>query len=172
MDKPISLKHQRFIDEYLRCWNGTQAYLRVFPNVTRGTAKSKACILLAREDINSELVDRMNEVHMSADEALEILAAHARGDVVQLMNKAGDIDLLMAQKNGLTRLIKKFKQKKVTLVSGKQVQEVELELHDAQAAVEKILKIHGKFVDRHDVTSNGENLLPSIVRIGVDIDKL
>lgn len=57
-------------------------------------------------------------------------------------------------------MIKKFKQKTVTKI-GKgdtdddtEIHDVEIELYDAQAAAEKILRIHGKFVEKHEIKIN------------------
>lgn len=165
--KPISRKHEKFINEYLKCWNGTRAYMCVYPKSSYESAGARASELLGNARISAVITERMNEAHMSADEALEILAAHARGDVAKLMDltsMGGNIDLKTAQEKGLTRIIKKFKQKTTTILGkkesddDKEIHEIELELYDAQSAAEKILKIHGKFVDRQDITSNGERI--------------
>jgi len=157
--KPLSKKHQKFIDEYLKCWNGTRAYMRVYPKASYETAGANASTLLGSTRISAVISERMNEAHMSADEALEILAAQARGDVAQLMDlttMGGNIDLLSAQEKGLTRLIKKFKQKTTTIIGkkesddDKEIHEIELELYDAQAAVDKILRVHKKYTDPAD----------------------
>ena len=172
--KPLSKKHEKFINEYLKCWNGTRAYMRVYPKAAYDSARANASELLANPNIAAVVTERMNEAHMSADEALEILAAQARGDVAKLMDIStvgGNIDLHTAQEQGLTRLIKKFKQKTTTIIGkketddDKEIHEIELELYDAQAAAEKILKIHGKFVDRQDITSGGEKIEVPVIYI-------
>ncbi len=166
--KLLSRKHEKFINEYLRCWNGTRAYMRVYPKAAYDSARAKASELLANDNIKAVITERMNEAHMSADEALEILAAHARGDIGQFSDRLGQLDLQAAKEAGISRLIKKFKQKTVTKI-GKgdtdedtEIHDVEIELYDAQAAAEKILRIHGKFVDRQDLTSGG---MPLEIRI-------
>jgi hypothetical protein len=82
----------------------------------------------------------------------------------------GGLDFDAAKEAGLTRLVKKYKQRTTTKI-GKgandddtETHDLEIELYDAQAAAEKILKIHGKFVDRHDVTSGGQALTIKIVK--------
>jgi len=152
--KPLSRKHQRFIDEYLKCWNGTRAYMRVYPKASYETAGANASTLLGNARIAAVISERMNEAHMSADEALEILAAQARGDIGQFADRLGQLDLQAAKEAGISRLIKKFKQRTTTKI-GKgdkdddtEIHDVEIELYDAQAAAEKILKVHGKFTER------------------------
>ena len=162
--KPLSRKHEKFINEYLKCWNGTRAYMRVYPKAAYMSAAAGASEFLKNPKISAAITERMNEAHMSADEALEILSAQARGDIGQFADRLGQLDLQAAKEAGISRLIKKFKQKTITKI-GKgdtdedtEIHDVEIELYDAQAAAEKILRIHGKFVDRQDITSGGKPL--------------
>ena len=167
-EKPLSKKHEKFINEYLKIWNGTRAYMRVYPKASYESAGVRASELLGNVRISAVIAERIKESQMSADEALEILAAHARGDIGQFSDRLGQLDLQAAKEAGISRLIKKFKQKTVTKI-GKgdtdddtEIHDVEIELYDAQAAAEKILRIHGKFVDRQDLTSGG---MPLEIRI-------
>ena len=162
--KPLSRKHEKFINEYLKVWNGTRAYMRVYPKASYESAGVRASELLGNVRISAVIAEHIKESQMSADEALEILAAHARGDIGQFADRLGQLDLQAAKEAGISRLIKKFKQKTITKI-GKgdtdedtEIHDVEIELYDAQAAAEKILRIHGKFVDRQDITSGGKPL--------------
>jgi hypothetical protein len=169
--KPLSKKHQRFVNEYLKRWNGTRAYMAVYTKATEETARANASDLLSKTNISAVIAERIKESQMSADEAMEILAAHARGDMGQFANGLGGLDFDAAKEAGLTRLVKKYKQRTTTKI-GKgandddtETHDLEIELYDAQAAAEKILKIHGKFVDRHDVTSGGEKIVAPVIYI-------
>jgi phage terminase small subunit len=166
-EKSLSKKHQAFIDEYLRIWNGTRAYMRVYPKCSYASARTLAGELLAKIDISEAITERMNEAHMSADEALALLADQARGDMAQLMDITSmgfNMDMEKAKDAGLTKLIKKVKQKTTTFIAKKEseedreVTELEVELYDAQAAIDKILRVHGKYNDKVDVTSAGEKI--------------
>ena len=168
IEKPLSKKHKKFIDEYLKIWNGTRAYMRVYPNATYETARANASDLLAKTDISESINERMNEAHMSANEALALLADQARGDMAQLMDITSmgfNMDMAKAREAGLTKLIKKVKQKTTTFIAKKEseedreVTELEVELYDAQAAIDKILRVHGKYNDKVDVTSAGEKIV-------------
>lgn len=165
--KPLNRKHQRFVEEYLQTFNGTQAYLRVYPKSTYDAARANAARLLASDNIAAAVKERLDEAHMSADEALKLLSGMARGDIAELMDVTSMgfvLDIKKAQEKGLTRLIKKVKQKTVTKIGKKEddedteVHELEVELYDAQAAIDKILKVHGRYLDRVDVTSGGKTL--------------
>jgi hypothetical protein len=79
------------------------------------------------------------------------------------------IDLEKARALGVMPLIKKLKQRTTTISKerGEDVEthEVELELHDAQAATVQLAKILGKYVDRVEVS--GKDGGPVITTIEV-----
>lgn len=164
-DAKLTKKQQVFIDEYLKCFNGAEAARRA--GYSEHTARKIASELLKNVDISGQIQARMAEVHMSADEALKLTSDIARGDVASLMeitSVGGSLDLRKAQELGLTKLIKKFKQRTTTRLSktddeeDTETHDIEIELYDAQAAQRDILKINGKFVDRTDITSGNKPL--------------
>jgi phage terminase small subunit len=154
----LTRKQRVFIAEYLQCWNATEAARRA------GYAhpRQQGSRLLSNVDIQEEYELRLAEIHVSADEALAIIGEQARGDLgdfmdihqmgfnLQLLNDDG------TRKN--TRIIKKIKQKTTTFIAknesdeDREVHELEIELYDAQAANDKILRVHGKYKDSLDVT--------------------
>ena len=171
IEKPLSKKHKKFIDEYLKIWNGTRAYMRVYPKSSYESAMVSASELLRNPNIESAISERMNEAHMSANEALALLADQARGDMAQLMDITSmgfNMDMAKAREAGLTKLIKKVKQKTTTFIAKKEseedreVTELEVELYDAQAAIDKILRVHGKYNDRVDLTTGGDKIIVTI----------
>ena len=160
--KPLSKKHRRFLDEYLICFNATQAYLAVYPGSSYEASRVSASNLLAKPNIKAWLQTKLDEVHMGADEALKLTADIARGDVAQLMDVTSMgfmLDMKKAESLGLTKLIKKVKQKTTTKISKNnvdpdtEVHELEVELYSAQEAQRDILKVHGKLAGKSDVTS-------------------
>ena len=148
--KPLSKKHQRFVDEYLQCFNATQAYLRVYPSSTTDAARANAARLIATDNVKAEVQARLTEAHMSADEALMLLADMARGDIGDFLDISSvgfSLDLEEAQKKGITKLIKKIEQKVITINGKQEDKEIittKIELHDPQSAIEKILRVHEK----------------------------
>jgi len=163
-DEPKLTNKQRvFIDEYLRCFNASEAARRA--GYSEKTAYSIGSALLRNVEVSAAIQARLAEVHMSADEALKLTADIARGDVAQLMDISSvgfNLDMSKAQEKGLTGLIKKVKQKTVTHIAksesdeDREVVELEIELYDRQTALRDILKIHGRFTERVDVTSGGK----------------
>lgn len=159
--KPLNKAQQVFVSEYLKCFNGTEAYSRAYPKAKRDSARANAADLLANTSIKAEIEARLAEVHMSADEALKLMADIARGDIGDFVNDFGGVDILKAREAGKTRLIKKIKTRTIT-INGKQedkeVVEEEVELYPADAALRDILKIHGKYKEQIDITSGGEKI--------------
>lgn len=164
--KPLNKKHQRFVDEYLKCFNATQAYLRVYPNSTRDAARANAARLLATDNIKAEVQGRLDEAHMSADEALKLLADIGRGDIGELLDNNGLLDIRLAKSSGKTKLLRKIKQKTITRIGKKEddddmeITEIEFEMYPADSAIERVLKVHGKLTQKVDLTSGGEPLKP------------
>ena len=170
--KPLSKKHKAFAEHYLKLFNGTQAYLLVYPKASYEAARTSASELLAKPNVKAYIDDRLSALQMSADEALAILAEHARGDMGQFMDISSvgySLDLETAKEKGITRLIKEIEQKVVTIngngkTEDKEIITTKLKLHDPQAAAVTILKVLGKFTDKIDVTSGGEALTIKIVK--------
>lgn len=151
-------KQTVFVSEYLKCWNGAEAARRA--GYSKRTARITASKLLTEPNIQELIQAELKARQMGADEALNLLADQARGDIAEVMDISGmgfNLDMAKAKEKGLTKLIKKVKQRTTTYQAKKEseedreVNELEIELYDAQAAIDKILHIHGKFVDKHDI---------------------
>lgn len=158
--KPLNKAQQVFVSEFLKCFNGTEAYSRAYPKAKRDSARACAADLLANPSVKAEIESRLAEHHMSADEALQRLADMARGDVTEFITPMGAFDIEAMKAAGKGHLIKKIKQKTVTKI-GKtdkdedtEVHDTEIEFYDAQAAIDKVLKVHGKYSDAPTLNIN------------------
>mgnify|MGYP001328460161 CR=1 FL=1 len=165
IEKRVTPKQRKFIDAYLRTLNATQAAREA--GYSGRTAYSIGWENLRKPEIKEEISRILSESHMSAEEALDILATQARGDMAELMDISSvgfNLDLQSAKEKGLTRLIRKVKQKTTTFIAKKEsdedreVTELEVELYDAQSAAKMILQMHGLFTEKVDVTSGGEKI--------------
>ena len=139
-------KRQAFIDEYLKCWNASEA-ARVAGYAAPGQQGHR---LLKDVEISEEIQRRVSERAMSADEVLIRLADMARGDMSDFVSfvpgiKQPLLDLAKAYDAGKFGLVKKLK---YTDQGG-----IEFELYDAQAALVQLGKVHKLFVDRQDVNA-------------------
>ena len=150
----LTKKRRVFIEEYLRYWNGAEAARRAGYKHPR----NQASYLLTIPNIREEIERRIEELTMQADEVLLRLAEQARGLNNDFFTTGGELDAAAIARAEKTHLIKKTKQTKYGL---------EVELYDAQAALEKIGRALGLFKDRLDVTTGGE---PLIVKVTGNIE--
>lgn len=147
-------KQQAFIEEYLTDFNATQAALRA--GYSEKTARSIGSENLTKPDIAEAIQNRLNELKMSADEALILLANQARASMADYFNTDAygvvPIDLSTIPKEKL-RAIKKLK---ISSIPGGV--KYEIELYDAQAAQKEIIRLHrldsGQATDNIEVTKN------------------
>lgn len=155
-----------FIDEYLKCFNASEAARRAG---YRGDPNTIGPRLLAIVGIKELIDQRIKESQMSADEALKLLAEQARGDIGDLLDDNGLLDFRRARAKGMTKLLRKIKQKTITRI-GKgaddediEITEIEFDMYDAQSALDKILRAHGRYVDRTELTGKDGKDLPAAV---------
>lgn len=149
--KLLNKKQQIFINEYLQCWNASEAARRAGytgkPNVIGAR-------LLANVSIKAAIEKRLSDSAMSANEVLGRLADQARGSMADFLNiESNSIDLNKADKLDRLHLIKKFSH-----TIGKETENFTIELYDAQSALIQIGRKHGLFTDKHDLTSGGKEL--------------
>ena len=130
-----------FIEEYLRCWNASEAARRA--GYSKRTAGEIGYENLKKPDIAAEIKRRLAELQMSADEVLMRFTDQARGSMADFINPQTDtIDLVKAEKAGKLHLIKSFRRS-----TGK-TDTVAIELYDAQNALTQIGRTLGMFVDK------------------------
>lgn len=162
--KPLNRKQQKVLDEYLVSFNQWRAYKTAYPNVTDESARTLSSKLFADVHFSAHLTARLNEVHMSADEALKRLADMARGDVTEFITPFGAVDLDAMKQAGKGHLIKKIKQRTITKIGknetdgDSETHDTEIELYPADSALRDVLKMHGKYKDTIDITSGGEKI--------------
>lgn len=131
-----------FIEEYLRCWNGSEAARRAgyaYPG-------REAYRLLKIAEIREEIQQRIKDKAMDADEILGHLADIARFDAGLLLGETGDLDLKHAREKGYTRFVKKVQWT---------AEGVKIELYDRADALEKLgkhLEIWGSDEKDFDIT--------------------
>jgi hypothetical protein len=134
-------------------YNATKAWMTTHPDSSYDAARANSARWIAKDNIKSEIARRLEEKHMSAEEAMERISDIARGDISQLMDVSSvgfNLDMAKAKEAGLTKLIKKVKQKTTTHIAksesdeDREVVELEIELYNAHEAARDILKLHGK----------------------------
>lgn len=145
----LSERQQLFVEEYLKCWNATEAAKRA--GYSAKTAYSQGSRLLKNAEVQAEIERRISEAAMSANEVLLRLAEHARGTLSDFFDIGDDgkpvLNLRKAEQAGKLHLLKKLKYDK----DGNP----EIELHDSQAALVHLGRHHKLFTEAV-VTHDGE----------------
>lgn len=167
---PLSPKHRKFCEEYLRLWNATDAYQAAYPKSSRDSARRDGSRLLTNADILEEIQRRVEEITLSANEVLARLAEHAKIDYKDFLSVAanGDVALDMVKAEGKTHLIRRVSQRHtIRTTKDSQTDEtvMSLELHDAQAALVQIGKYHKLFTDKveHDLTDRAAESAAALI---------
>lgn len=148
----LTLKQWKFIEYFLGEANGNATEAGRLAGYT--SPNVQAARLLANVSIRKAIDERLAPLAMSANEVLNRLSEHARADVADLDDLIrvetvdGEpkitIDLKGARRKGVSRLIRKITPHR----NG-----VTIELHDAQAALDKLARCHGLYKDKLDVTT-------------------
>ena len=152
----LTVKQQRFIEEYCTDFNATQAAIRA--GYSEKTAYSMGWQNLRKLEIAEAIKMRLSELAMSAEEITRRLAQWGRGTVAPFMqvNDYGvSVDLGTDEASGNIHLIKKLKvTETVKTYEGETTKETktEIELHDAKDAVIQLAKMQGLFIEKHEHT--------------------
>jgi hypothetical protein len=134
----LSNKQQVFVSEYLTCWNASEAARRAGYNGKSNVIGSQ---LLANLSISDEIKRRVDEITMSANEALVRLTDEARSSVAYFL-KPDSLEIDPLKVHELGHLIKSLS----WTANGPKI-----ELYDAQAALVHIGRAH-KIFDSGPIT--------------------
>lgn len=150
----LSNKQRAFVTEYVRDFNATRAAKDA--GYSPRSAYSIGNENLKKPEVAAAIQEEIETRQMARDEVLLRLADQARGDMGDFMDinsMSFSLNLEKAKELGLTKLIKKLKQKTVTTIRNDQEEEtntIEIELYDAHAAlvdIGKHLKIFSETID-------------------------
>jgi hypothetical protein len=130
-----------WLEEYLKCWNATEAARRAGYAWPRRMGSRKL------DKFEDEIQGRIDKLVMSADEALVRLSEIARGEWAEYIKADGSVDIGQMVEDDKTYLLTEIRDTKY----GKSIK-----FCDMQGAIEKIGKAHGVFVNRHEVENKGK----------------
>lgn len=103
----LTSKQRLFVDEYLKCWNKTEAARRA--GYSEGNLSESGRQAFNAPGVRAEIEERFHQSAMSADEALAHVAQIARGEwaAAFYVSDAGTFkfDPVIAEKLGLLNLI-------------------------------------------------------------------
>ncbi len=140
----LKAQHQKFITEYLKCYNATKAAIAA--GYSEDSAHVTGHRLLKKANISAELDRVYRENLMSATEVLHHLSQIGRGDFADLVDSNGNPDFSKAVRAGKSNLIKRIKQKSITTSDkdgeGTDIFDTEVESYDRLKALELLAKYH------------------------------
>ena len=166
----LTPKELTFIQNYCAYGNGSKAAREA--GYSLRSAHDIAFKLLKKAEIRDSISSFLDEHAMSKAEIIDRLSMIARGSVEHFLQREDGrvwVDISDPATERHLPLIKKIRQRTERIVDreGKEITNVytEIELHDAMAALVHIARIHGMFVDRHEVS--GSKGKPVEVEIGL-----
>ena len=165
----LTTRQKRFIEEYCATYNATRSAITA--GYSKKTAKEQGCRLLTNVHIQAAVNKRMAELSMSAEEAIKRLGDMGRGSFEHFMDydeqtQTLRIDLSKPGAREHMHLLRKIKQND-TIVKERSTKDrqvidrtFEVELHDAKDALDKILKVHGRYIENLNVNLTAEKWDP------------
>lgn len=152
-EQKLNARQKRFADLYLgECrLNGKAAAIAA--GYSERTAAVIAAQNLTKLNIRRYLDDRLNSDVLTASEVLSMLSDFAKGSIADVLTDDGRFDYELATQRGTARLIKDLKIVERVNAKGQVVSRTfDIELHDAQAAAEKVGRFHKLFTDRREIS--------------------
>jgi Phage terminase, small subunit len=145
-------KQFEFINQYFLCgMNGTEAVIQAGYKVkNRQTAAAISSENLRKSHVREAIDKRLQESTLSANQVLHILSVHALGDMRYVLDEDGVPDMNVARRNGVTNTVKKMRHRTV-ITEHTTIHEIEVELHDPQAAAVQLGRYYKLFTDRVEV---------------------
>jgi PBSX family phage terminase large subunit len=149
-------KWRAFASYYVQHFNASKAAKQA--GFSAHSAGNQGYLLLQNPKVRVIIDEMLAGVHLSAEEALKLLADIARGDVGEFLNveKDGTVSLDLSAAKDKTKLIKRIKNKKV-IYNGKnmdrEIHTEEIELYSALDAIDKVLRVYGKYTDNLNINA-------------------
>jgi len=139
----LTPKQAAFVEEYLVDFNATRAAGRAGYRGDDNTLAATGSRLLRNDKVSERVTQRLQESAMSADEGLMRLAEIARGEWASYIKTDGTVDIEQIVDDGNAHLISEIRDTR----DGRQYK-----FCDMQGAIVQILKAHGVFIDRQEIT--------------------
>ena len=137
----LTTRQRVFITEYLKYFNATAAAIAA--GYSERSASSIAYENLRKPEISAEIERRLAELTMSTEEALLRLTEQGRGAHTVFIDDGGRVDIAGLRAAGMGHLIKSTRETRWGPV---------VEFYDGQAAIDKILRARGAYVERRELT--------------------
>lgn len=148
----LTPKEEALVENYLsNGFNGVRAARDAGYKGNDNVLAVTAHRVLRKAKVASRVRARLDGLHANADEVLNLLADHLRADLADFtgcFDSEGRLDLVEAQKRGVSRLVKKLKSNTRLIPQGRDEEPirettVEIELYSAQDAAAKLIPVLG-----------------------------
>jgi hypothetical protein len=155
-------QHELFALEFLKDYNGTQAYMRVRPRVTPKAASVAAGYLLAnagvRAFIKAKMAQVAERVSFEVEDVIRQLVAIAGADLADFIDIDGSLLPIHAMPRHARSALASVKLSKKNLTAGDGVTEdvVEIKLWDKNRALETLARVMGMIIDRNERGKAGD----------------
>jgi len=147
-EKPLTFRERLFIEEYLNCWNASEAARRA--GYSLKTAGVIGYENLKKPHISRAIEARIAERAIKADEVLANLAEQARFDANDFLSDSGEIDMKEAKKKRLGKFIKRLK------IQNGEHAAIDIEFVDTQGALALLGKHFKLFTDKTELGGSVE----------------
>lgn len=165
----LTSRQSQFIDGYIKTGNGAKSAFAAGYGSNLDIAATRASQLLRTRKIQDEIKRRIGISVASSQEVLETLTKHARADLTDVLSPDGEFSLKAAKQK---RILKKLKVKTRTDKDGNVTVEKEFEIHDPQAALDKLGRFYKLFSDKPDSDTLSIDLSELVQLIGVGIERM
>ena len=167
MASKIDLKHKKFVSEYLKDFNATQAAIRA--GYSKKSAAETGCEILRNSKVKQYILKEFDKLGNVVQSALRETVKLATSDIANYceIEPGGGLKQKAFEDmpEGSTSCIKEIKVKRTITenAEGKETHvtdNIEYKLHDKQKSIDNILKIAQLLTDKIDITSGGEKIEP------------
>jgi hypothetical protein len=143
----LLVEERSILDHYIAqgFHNKAGAVKKVFPHYGRQTCNHEFWVLHQKPEARKYLADQLASRVMGKDEALARMSALARADISELLDDTGNFDFEKALELGATGMIKE-------ITNDPRTGKITVKTHDQKDALIQILRVHGAFLDRIEVT--------------------
>lgn len=90
----LSVKQLAFVNEYMKCMNATQAYMKIYPKSSYEAANANSARLLSNTIVKAEIEKRMKAYTMSANEVIAGISSVAYAPDVKTSDRLRAFELL------------------------------------------------------------------------------
>lgn len=163
-------KQRLFVELYCQYRNASRAAREAGYSEVRSDQAGYQ--LMRNSEILAAISHIMEQTAMPPGECLGRMTAWGRGSFDPFMSEDGELTLTSEEAKNNWGLLKKVRQRKIvrTTPDGDKIEEThtEIELHDAKDAVDKMLRIHGRYKTKIDLSSLTDEELDVIINKAIN----